>query len=108
MEKDRKKEAGKGIEGWFAAASKRSDSKSTEQGGLSSPLLLLLPSSTLFLGLFSLLEQNPGSVPCTCKRIITSGSLGDTGLVSAGRSDVVQMELSARICKTLAALELNQ
>lgn len=58
------------------------------------------PCSSSFPGLFCLLEQSPDSVPCTCKRIITAASLGETGLLSAGRSLMwMQMGLSAHMHK---------
>lgn len=85
MEKDRKKEAGKGLVRQFAAAPKRRVSKSTEQGSLFSPFSPS-PLFKLVSGAFSLPGQNPDSVPCTREGIITSVSLGETGLLSAGRS----------------------
>lgn len=107
-----KRQKTRGWEGTWrgvAAALKRRGPKSTAQGDSFSSFLFPLPSSTLFLGLFSFLEQNPDSVPCTYKRIITSVSLGETGPVAAGRSLMwMQMELSACVHETLTALEFNQ
>ena len=67
--KGQKKEAGEDFVEPFAAVPKGWVSKSGVQGTFFFPFL---SSSDRFLGLFSLLEQNPDSVPCTCERIITS------------------------------------
>jgi hypothetical protein len=106
--KKKQKEARKRLVQQFAAAAMGRGSKSTTQGASFSIPFISRPSSRLFLGLISLLEQNPDSMPCTYERIITSVSLGETGLLSAGRSQMwMQMKLSAHICINTPAPELN-